>query len=102
MSHFFQIAYRTASNKFPGKLRELFLVLSDDYVLPDRAEGQDPGFKLVGRGQKHRLDDDQMSVGSQESKRHDAASFDEKNKAKGARGKPPHKSQSQSQNKPKK
>ena len=78
----FQIAYRTASTRFPGKLSELFLVLSDDY--PARAEaeaGAGAEFQTRGRGQKHRLEDDQMSVESH-SKRPDHVSSAEKNRTK--------------------
>ena len=82
-----QIAYRTAGNKFPGKLSELFLVLSDSHVLPKEAQDQQ---HHSGRGTKHRLDDDQMSVQSGETKRQDLASSAEKNKTskanKGNRG----------------
>ena len=77
---FFQIAYRTASNKFPGKLAELFLVLSDSHVLLDDGPGAAAGFS--GRGQKHRLDDDQMSVHSVEPKRPDVNTSAEKDKSK--------------------
>ena len=73
-----QIAYRTAGDKFPGKLSELFLVLSDSHVPPKEAQdSQQPS----GRGTKHRLDDDAMSVKSVDSKRPDLASSAEKNKA---------------------
>ena len=76
-----QIAYRTASNKFPGKLSELFLVLSDDTppFEDDRAE-----FQTQGRGRKHQRDDDQMSVESG-SKRQDVSSSAEKNRGRGGK-----------------
>ena len=84
---FFQIAYRTASDKFPGKLSELFLVLSDN-LPPQLPEGAD-GFESQqpGRGHKHRLDDDQMSVESSESKRPDVTTSAEKNHSKNKPGK---------------
>ena len=75
---FSQIAYRTASNKFVGKLAQLFLVLSDSHKASNEASDQPP----LGRGLKHRLDDDQMSVESVESKRPGLASSAEKGKNK--------------------
>ena len=86
----FQIAYRTASNKFEGRLSELFLVLSDDYPTQLTEEGRDEavGFQPVGRGQKHRLEDDQMSVESG-TKRVDnvsSAEKNQKNKSKTSKG----------------
>ena len=76
---FSQIAYRTASNKFVGKLAQLFLVLSDSHKASNEASDQPP----PGRGLKHRLDDDQMSVESTgESKRPDVSTSAEKNKQK--------------------
>ena len=59
----FQIAYRTASDKFPGKLSELFLVLSDN-VSQQQSEAEGFESQPGGRGQKHRLEEDQMSVES--------------------------------------
>ena len=92
----FQIAYRTASTRFPGKLSELFLVLSDDSPLlgqpsasPAAGASHPPG-----RGQKHRLEDNQMSVKSSGSKHKDLTSSADKNRGKsGAKNK--------SKNKPK-
>ena len=83
---YFQIAYRTASGRFPGRLTELFLVLSDD--APSAAEPRDSwpeasNSQPLGRGQKHRLDEDQMSVESSESKRKDQSASAEKNKKSG-------------------
>ena len=77
-----QIAYKTASNRFQGKLSEIFLVLSDDYASQQRTEegAEASGFQQVGRGQKHRLDEDQMSVHSVESKRLDTVPSAEKNR----------------------
>ena len=77
---FFQVAYRTASDKFLGKLSELFLVLSDSYRVPP--ENDNFGSQPTGRGTKHRLDDDQMSVES--VKRPDVNTSAEKNKSKQA------------------
>ena len=83
----FQIAYRTASDRFPGRMAELFLVLSDD--LPAAALPEASSSQPLGRGQKHRLDDDQMSVESSDSKRKDQSASAEKNKTKfGAKNKP--------------
>ena len=80
---FSQFAYRTASNKFPGKLSELFLVLKDDHpVHPDQLHGAGGA-----RARKHRLDDDQMSVESSESKRPDVTTSAEKNRSKNKPGK---------------
>ena len=76
----FQIAYRTAGNKFEGRLAELFLILSDDHAVPVEAEASDSHLP-VGRGTKHRLEDDQMSTGSG-SKRQDLVSSAEKKGAK--------------------
>ena len=76
----FQIAYRIASDRFPGRLTELFLVLCDD--LPAAAQPEASGSQPLGRGQKHHLEDDQMSVGSSESKRKDQSASAEKNKSK--------------------
>lgn len=74
---FFQIAYRIASDKFKGKLSELFLVLSDDYVLPP----EDDGFESHrSRGQKHQLEDD--------PKRPDVGSSAEKSQGNKSKGKP--------------
>ena len=80
----FQIAYRTAGNRFQGKLSELFLVLSDEYPAQLAQEGQAEaaGFQPSSRGQKHRLEDDQMSVQSVESKRLDTETSAEKNRKK--------------------
>ena len=81
----FQFAYRTASTKFPGKLAELFLVLSDDHPVPsDPAVGVGASGPISqSRSRKHRLDDDQMSVESTgESKRPDVSTSAEKNKQK--------------------
>ena len=75
----FQIAYRTASDRFPGRLSELFLVLSDD--LPTVAADEAARSQPPGRGQKHRLEDDQMSTESG-SKRKDLSASAEKNKSK--------------------
>ena len=85
-----QIAYRTASNRFPGKLSEIFLVLSDDYSSRQSTEAgaEASGFQQVGRGQKHRLDDDQMSVQSVESKRLDTVPSAEKNRKNKNKSKP--------------
>ena len=90
----FQIAYKTASTKFPGKLSELFLVLSDDSPLV----GQPPASSAAGashppgRGHKHRLDDDQISVQSSGSKRKDLTSSADKNKGRnGTKNKPKNK-----------
>ena len=83
----FQIAYRTASDKFPGKLAELFLVLADGHVLPAEARGSHPP---PVRGTKHRLEDDQMSTGSG-SKRQDLVSSAEKKGAKSKASKSSHK-----------
>lgn len=81
--HFLQIAYQTASSRFPGKLSELFLVLSDDYRLPAAKAAEGEGYQSRGdRGQKHRLDDDQMSVKSVGSKRMDLSSSADKSKSK--------------------
>lgn len=89
----FQFAYRTASTKFPGKLAELFLVLSDDHPVPsDPAVGVGASGPISqSRSRKHRLDDDQMSVESTGSKRKDVSTSAEKNKSK-----------NKSKNKPKK
>ena len=56
----FQIAYRTAANRFPRRLAELFLVLSDNLTVATEADAT--SFQPLGRGQKHRHEDDQMSV----------------------------------------
>ena len=92
MLFLFQIAYRTAGNKFPGKLSELFLVLSDDVPPP---EDDKAGYQTQGRGRKHQREDDQMSVESVTSKRQDVSSSAEKNRGRGgkntghgSRGKP--------------
>ena len=77
-----QIAYRTASDKFPGKLSELFLILSDDTPSFDDDSGE---FRTQGRGQKHQRDDDQMSTESG-SKRQDISSSAEKNRGRGGKG----------------
>ena len=79
---YFQIAYRTASNRFPNKLSELFLVLSDDYPAQLAQEGLSEAEGFQPRGQKHRLDDDQMSVQSTGTKRPDNETSAEKNKKK--------------------
>ena len=80
----FQIAYRIASDKFKGKLSELFLVLSDSYTPPP----DDDGFQANRpRGQKHRLEDDRMSVES-DSKRPDVTTSAEKNQGNKAKNKP--------------
>ena len=69
-------------------MAELFLVLSDSHVVPKEHSTRQP---YPNRGQKHRLDDDQMSVQSSGSKRQDLASSAEKNRkskqGKGARNK---------------
>ena len=85
---FFQIAYRTAGSRFPGKLSELFLVLSDDVsaVEDDRDRDEAKGFQARGRGQKHQLDDDQMSVRSSGSKRQDVTTSAEKTQNRGRGG----------------
>ena len=81
---FFQIAYRIASDKFKGKLSELFLVLSDDYVLPP----EDDGFESHrSRGQKHQLEDDRMSVEA-DPKRPDVGSSAEKSQGNKSKSKP--------------
>ena len=79
LSFLFQIAYRIASNKFPGKLSETFLVLSDD-AQPADDEGGEFQTQGRGRGQKYPRDEDQMSVESHGSKRQDVVSSAEKNK----------------------
>ena len=58
-------------------MSELFLVLTDSFVASEPSGAQPPA-----RGQKHRLDEDQMSVQSVESKRPDVTTSAEKNKAK--------------------
>ena len=85
---FFQIAYRIASDKFPGKLSELFLVLSDN--IPREPSAPEGSRAHAGRGHKHRLDEDQMSVGSGDSKRPDFSTSAEKtrNKSKNKPNKP--------------
>ena len=86
----FQIAYRTAGTRFSGRLSELFLVLSDDHHIPQEpADGAGAfGSEPLGRGQKHRLDDDQMSIES-ETKQKDQSTSAEKNKSKNkAKNKP--------------
>lgn len=72
-------------------------MLSDDHPPPAPNTAESSGFQTSGRGQKHRLDDDQMSTGSN-SKRQDLARSAEKNPSKNQ-----FKSQSKSQfkNKPK-
>ena len=75
---YFQIAYRTASDKFPGKLAELFLVLTDGHVTHDESGDSRPP---PHRGTKHRMEDDQMSTGSG-SKRQDLVPSAEKKGAK--------------------
>ena len=67
---FLQIAYKIARDQFHGKLRETFLVLSDDEPKPD----QDLGARRLSldprpersrdRGRKHPRDSDTMSVDS--------------------------------------
>lgn len=86
-----QIAYRTASNKFPGKLSELFLVLKD--TPRGDAEAADPvAPHPSGRGLKHCLEEDQMSVQSGGSKRQDlTSSADKSKKNKSKSTKPKHK-----------
>ena len=91
--HSLQIAYRTAGDRFPGKLSELFLVLSDDHSAEASSAPENVGFQTSGRGQKHQLEDDQMSTGSN-SKRRDLAKSAEKNQSKTQ-------SKNQSRNKPK-
>ena len=54
-------------------------MLSDD--LPTAANGEFASSQPLGRGQKHRLDDDQMSTESG-SKRKDQSASAEKNKSK--------------------
>ena len=81
----FQIAYKTAAHRFTGKLAELFLVLSDNQ--PVAAEAGASGFQPIGRGQKHHLDDDQMSTESG-SKRKDQSSSAEKVKRNFSKNKP--------------
>ena len=88
----FRIAYRLAGDKFVGKMSELFLVLSDSaQPVSDDADGfqvQPPA-----RGQKHRREDDQMSVES-DSKRPDVSTSAEKTRnkfSKSSRGKPKNK-----------
>ena len=80
-----QIAYKTAAHRFTGKLAELFLVLSDNQ--PVAAEAGASGFQPIGRGQKHQLDDDQMSTESG-SQRKDQSSSAEKNKRNFSKNKP--------------
>ena len=81
----FQSAYRTASDKFKGKLAELFLVLSDSFVPQPEADGFES--QRPGRGQKHRLEEDRMSVES-DSKRPDVTSSAEKNQGNKSKNKP--------------
>ena len=85
---FFKIAYKIAREGFSGRLKETFLVLSDDEPRPassqvgasglDRSRLQDPR-----RGQKHQLNDDAMSVESGAAKKQDQTRSNEKNKSKG-------------------
>lgn len=69
-------------------MAELFLVLSDSHVPPKEHTAT---HATSGRGMKHRMDDDQMSVQSTGSKRQDVASSAEKSRktkqGKGARNK---------------
>ena len=68
-------------------MSELFLVLSDaGKVATEAAEGLTS--QPLGRGHKHRLEDDQMSVQSTGSKRQDISNSAEKNKGKNKSGKP--------------
>ena len=62
------------------------MVLSDSYRVAPDAEGHDDHH---GRGTKHRLDDDQMSVESVNSKRPDVSTSGEKNKHSKSKAKPP-------------
>ena len=80
-----QIDYRTAADKFKGKLAELFLVLSDSYC----PQPDDDGFnsQRPARGQKHRLEEDRMSVES-DSKRPDVTTSAEKNIGNKSKSKP--------------
>ena len=67
------------------------MVLSDDHrvLRAEAADAEAGGFSFRGgRGQKHRLDDDAMSVQSTGSKRKDLASSAEKNKSKFVKNKP--------------
>ena len=57
------------------------MVLSDDQ--PAMAQPEASGSQPLGRGQKHRLDDDQMSVESSGSKRRDQSASAEKNQKSG-------------------
>ena len=66
-------------------MSELFLVLSDNYVPPPEADGFE--FQRSGRAQKHRLEEDRMSVES-ESKRPDVTSSAEKTQGNKSKNKP--------------
>ena len=79
-----QIAYQIAREGFSGKLKEMFLVLSDDEPRPAEAEGGahggDPTRPQDRRGQKHRMevDDDDASVHSVAPKKPDQTRSNEK------------------------
>ena len=78
-----------ASNKFPGKLSELFLVLADSQSLAAGATAGagDSGPSHQNRGRKHQLDNDQMSTESTHSKRKDLSTSAEKKKTKPGKNK---------------
>ena len=60
-----QIAYKIAREQLPGRLRETFLVLSDDEPRPvGRLEASGVSLETVrrDRGQKHRRGSESMSV----------------------------------------
>ena len=89
-----QIAYQIARAQFPNRLRETFLVLSDDEPRPPPAlearrlslepRVQDPRVQesRPDRGAKHRREPDSMSVDSASiAKRADQSRSAEKSKA---------------------
>ena len=79
----FQIAYQIARDQFAGRLRETFLILSDDEPRPVAVPSQETNRLSLDprrdRGSKHRRESDSMSVGSSSNpKRADQASSAEK------------------------
>lgn len=81
-----QIAYQIVREGFSGRLRETFLVLSDDEPRPEpQAEGGEPsGAQDSRRGQKHHMevDDEEASVPTVAPKKPDQTRSHEKNRGK--------------------
>ena len=81
---FLQIAYKIAREQFPNRLRETFLVLTDnprpDLPIEARRLSLDPRDRREA-GKKHRRESDSMSVGSvSNSKKPDQSRSSEKRK----------------------